>query len=275
MRPSGDTWWRRRSGGCVAGGGVVGKREREYGDGRVWLPKGGRIYMAAGYVKGKEVRRSTKAKTETEAHRYLRRMVGDKENGEPAPPSLQEQRTAVQEGPDFEELAKMVVSHYHRKGRRSLPRMQLSIAHLRQAFGAHQATDITPAEVDRYVGSRLEAGAARGTVDLELKALRQMFRLALKLERVHSMPKIELLKPENTRTVSFTDEELDTVLDVLMHGRPKTAVQPAVRAQPGLVAAFAFQAMTGWRGPSEVWPLQWRQVDFEAGTVSLRRGTTK
>jgi hypothetical protein len=33
--------------------------------------------------------------------------------------------------------------------------------------------------------------------------------------------------------------------------------------------------LTGWRIRSEVLPLQWRQVDFQAGTVRLELGTTK
>jgi integrase len=36
-----------------------------------------------------------------------------------------------------------------------------------------------------------------------------------------------------------------------------------------------FGYTTGWRIRSEVLPLQWRQVDFKAGTVRLEPGTTK
>jgi len=36
-----------------------------------------------------------------------------------------------------------------------------------------------------------------------------------------------------------------------------------------------FAYITGWRIPSEVLTLQWRQVDFEARTVRLDPGTTK
>jgi integrase len=39
------------------------------------------------------------------------------------------------------------------------------------------------------------------------------------------------------------------------------------------VVTFAY--ITGWRVPSEVRPLEWRQVDFEAGTVRLDPGQTK
>ena len=36
-----------------------------------------------------------------------------------------------------------------------------------------------------------------------------------------------------------------------------------------------FADITGWRGPSEVLTLQWRQVDFGSGQVRLDPGTTK
>jgi integrase len=36
-----------------------------------------------------------------------------------------------------------------------------------------------------------------------------------------------------------------------------------------------FASITGWRVRSEILPLQWRQIDFEAGTVRLEPGTTK
>ena len=36
-----------------------------------------------------------------------------------------------------------------------------------------------------------------------------------------------------------------------------------------------FADLTGWRIGSEILPLQWRQVDFQAGTVRLDVGTTK
>jgi len=39
------------------------------------------------------------------------------------------------------------------------------------------------------------------------------------------------------------------------------------------IAAFAY--ITGWRTPSEILPLEWRQVDMEAGEVRLDPGATK
>ena len=39
------------------------------------------------------------------------------------------------------------------------------------------------------------------------------------------------------------------------------------------IARFAH--VTGWRTPSEILPLEWRQVDMQAGEVRLDAGTTK
>ncbi len=50
-----------------------------------------------------------------------------------------------------------------------------------------------------------------------------------------------------------------------MRQRLPEAVRPA--------ATFAY--ITGWRIDSEVLPLEWRQVDFEAGEIRLDAGTTK
>jgi integrase len=42
-----------------------------------------------------------------------------------------------------------------------------------------------------------------------------------------------------------------------------------------LKAPIEFAYLTGWRIRSEVFPLQWSQIDFEAGEIRLEPGTTK
>jgi integrase len=69
-----------------------------------------------------------------------------------------------------------------------------------------------------------------------------------------------MLKERNVRTGFFEREQMERVL-----GHLPPAVQPAM--------LFAF--ITGWRIPSEVLPLQWRHVDFEARVVRLDPHTTK
>ena len=44
---------------------------------------------------------------------------------------------------------------------------------------------------------------------------------------------------------------------------------------PELAAVIRFAFITGWRTPSEVLTLEWRQVDFKAGCVRLEPGMSK
>ncbi|PYQ89284.1 MAG: hypothetical protein DMG02_14115 [Acidobacteria bacterium] len=74
------------------------------------------------------------------------------------------------------------------------------------------------------------------------------------------MPHIPMLKERNVRTGFFEREQIERVLDHL-----PAAVRPVVR--------FAY--ITGWRIPSEVLPLQWRHIDFEARVIRLDPHTTK
>ena len=114
------------------------------------------------------------------------------------------------------------------------------------------------------------------TVRKEIAALSRMFNLALRAGRVPVRPHFTRLKVENTRTVSFTEAELNRVLDVLMHGRPASTIGPAVKARPDLVPPVAFASWTGWRMQSDVFPLRWAQADLKAGTVTRwSRGTVK
>jgi integrase len=224
-------------------------------------------WWVAYYASGKETRESAHSTNRSDAVRLLKRRIAEVASGRFVGPKP--------ERVTFDNLATLLVNDYRESGRRSLARVELSIAHLRRTFGLRRALDITRPRIDAYIAARLEDKAAPATVNLELAALRRMFRLAERAGLLTTMPYIRRLKVENTRTVSFTDEELDAVLDVLTRGRPKTAMQPAVKPQPDLVALIAFTAATGWRWQSEVRWLEWRRVDFKAGTVSLERGTTK
>jgi integrase len=72
-------------------------------------------------------------------------------------------------------------------------------------------------------------------------------------------PNIPLLREDNVRQGFFERPQFEAV-----RGR----LAPELR---GLVTVAY---ITGWRVPSELQPLQWRQVDFKAGTLRLEPGTT-
>jgi integrase len=59
--------------------------------------------------------------------------------------------------------------------------------------------------------------------------------------------------------------------DILLELRPCVIAHLPTHLRP--VITFAY--VTGWRIPSEVLRLEWRQIDFAAGEVRLNPGQTK
>jgi integrase len=110
------------------------------------------------------------------------------------------------------------------------------------------------------VEQRKASGAANATINRDLAVLKRAFRLAVQAEKLVRVPHIPMLREDNVRTGFFEVDQFRNVLSYL---------PAAVQA----VARFAY--ITGWRIPSEVLTLQWRQVDFRAGEVRLDPGTTK
>ena len=116
-----------------------------------------------------------------------------------------------------------------------------------------------------HKGGRVETPAvtrtpSAATINRELEILQRCFRLAVESSLLLHTPHIPMLEEDNVRKGFLETGQLPDVLDHLPED---------YRA----VVLFAY--MTGWRTPSEVLPLEWRQVDFAEGEVRLDVGTTK
>ena len=160
----------------------------------------------------------------------------------------------------FSDLETMLRTHYQTKGRRSLPRVERALNHLRATFGTTRAHVITADSISAYEGTRLGAGAARATVNYELAMLRKAFNIAVGHRRLSSAPAISISVAKNARTGFFEPDDFRRVVAELPE-----SLKPVMR--------FAY--LTGWRVPSEVLPLTWDRVDFVAGEIRLDRNTTK
>ena len=154
----------------------------------------------------------------------------------------------------FADLERMVRSDYANKGRRSLPRASTALAHLRATFGTMRALAISADRISAYEAERLEAGAARASVNYELALLRRMFSLAVKARRLTFRPSISTPAAHNARTGFFEPSDFAAVLEQLPEH---------------LKAPMHFAYLTGWRVRSEVLALTWDRVDFRAGVVRL------
>ncbi len=203
-------------------------------------------------VNGRVMRESSGTTSYEEAKRLLKLREGRAAEGKPLMPRAARLTVA--------ELAENLKQNYAANERRSAERLEYSLAHLLPAFGARRAAEVTTADVDAYVARRKREGAANATINRELAALQRMYSLALDAELLHRAPRIRKLKENNARRGFFEREQFEAVRAHLPdYLRP--------------VVTFAY--ITGWRVRSEILPLQWRQVDFEAGTARLEPGTTK
>ncbi|MGD8385997.1 MAG: site-specific integrase, partial [Desulfobacteraceae bacterium] len=158
-------------------------------------------------------------------------------------------------------LAEDLRADYRIRGMKSLDRLELSISHLKGMFGGMRAMEITTARVKRYIDFRMEEGAANGTINRELAGLRKMFSLGAWCTppKVVDPPRIPSLKEASPRTGFLEHAQYLAILEKL----PEHYRGPVI-----------FGYKTGWR-QGEILGLTWANVDLEAGTVSLSKGTTK
>ena len=131
---------------------------------------------------------------------------------------------------------------------------------LRRSSAGAASSTITTSDVRAYTTSRQEQQAANSTINRELAILKRSFVLAMQAGKLLARPHIPMLKENNVRKGFFEADQFEAVRCHLPE-----PLRPLV--------IFAY--ITGWRVPSEVLALQWRQVDFDAATVRLDAGTTK
>jgi len=219
------------------------------------LRQRGRIWWIRYYRDGRRYEESAKTDKYEKAREMLKQKEGDVANGVPFSPAMNRFK--------FDEAMRDIETEYSVNKRDSLEHLKRRIKlHLMPWFRGRRMTKITTADVNSYVQRRQEKGAAAATINRELAILKRAFTLAIragKLLPAHR-PYIAMLQEHNVRTGFFEAEQFEAV---------KTQLSPALRA----VAEFAY--LTGWRVQSEVLPLEWRNVDLKAGTVSLDVGSTK
>jgi integrase len=213
--------------------------------------KRGRGYQLIYQVDGERRFETIYARNDTEAQRELDIRVGQALEGRA--PSAAARRL------QFDDLAADLQNEWKTAGRRDLKSLPSRTAHLKRFFAGRPALGITTADVRAYTVARQAEGAANGTINRELAAMKRMFNLAFQAERINRKPYIPLLAESAPRKGFFDAEPFTRVLAALPnHLRP--------------VAEFAYY--TGWRR-SEVTSLRWEQVDLRERSIRLWTGTTK
>jgi integrase len=161
----------------------------------------------------------------------------------------------------FEDAAKDLITDYTTNRRRSLRVVELRVKkHLTPVFGRRRLMSITTTDARAFAARRQAAGASNASINRDLIILKRMCSLAMQAGKLTVRPYLPLLKEHNIRQGFFEPAQF-------------TSVRQHLPAHMRGIVAFAF--ITGWRTPSEILPLEWRQVDMNAGEVRLDAGTTK
>jgi len=132
---------------------------------------------------------------------------------------------------------------------------------IRPFFGKLKAQRLTTDHMDKYREKRKGEGRSDATANRELSILRTAFHNARKRTppKVLVVPYFPIVAETNIRKGFLSDEQYDSLRDEL----------PAE-----LKALFVTGYITGLRR-GEITAIQWQQVDFEAGMITLDKGETK
>ncbi len=221
------------------------------GMGRLFKRKNSRAWWVAYYHRGKEVRESSGSENKTDAQRLLRKRLGEIGRGKLVGP--------IEERVTFEELATDYVMDYEIRQRRSLRWAKGRVSNLRRHFGLDRAVDIATPRIRSYAQARLEEGATPATVNRDLAALGRMFSLAVQAGRLSGRPYIPKLRESGPR-----------------QGFMEYAEYRAIREHlpPDYQDVLDFGYHSGWR-KGEIFRLEWRDVDRDAGVIRLRPELSK
>jgi integrase len=221
------------------------------GSGSVYLKRGW-CYIKY-YANGKPITEAAGTKNKAEARRLLQSRQGQLAEGRYLGPAV--------ERVTFDELAQGLLTDYRVNGRKSLSDVEIRVRkHLAPFFTGKKAHTITTVDVQEFVQARLAASASNAEINRELAALKRMYNLALRAEKINKKPYIPRLDEDNARQGFFERSEFEAVLAKL----------PDYLRPP-----LTFAYYTGWRTHSEILSLTWDRIDLEEGTVRLYRGTTK
>ena len=213
----------------------------------------GLTYWIKYYQNGKPFFESSKSKKKMVASMLLKQREGDISQGKI--PGIYFERVT------FEDLAKDFLRDYVINERKSIVKAKASINHLKKSFEGMKANRINSIEIDAHIQSRLDEGAANGTVNRELAALKRMMNIGARQTppKVDRVPYISMLEESNVRTGFFEHDEFLKVRDKL----------PSY-----LKGVITFGYKLGWR-VSEITGLKWNRIDRLKGIVRLEPKESK
>ncbi len=165
----------------------------------------------------------------------------------------------------FDDFSKMYLEDYAKSNKLSWKTDECYIRIMNQFFETDFLEEITSQRIEAFKRWRLDSGVKNQSVNLYLKVLRLMLRLATEWDYLHEMrmPKIKLLPENGNHRIRFLSEEEEIrFFDSIDPGAPHLG--PIV-----MVAIY-----TGMR-KGRVLNLKWSQIDFEKEEIWVENTKSK
>ncbi len=223
--------------------------------GSIYKQNGSRFWWIQYYIPGvsKPFRESTKTEDYAEAQKALWGRLGQVSTGQFA--GLEPEKIKV------DELFDMLTEDYQNNDRASLKQLLLRLkAHLRPFFGNLKAAQVGTRQITAYIAFRKKAGAKNATINRELEHLRRAFNIGFS-----SQPQLVLRKMVYTKLVE--DNVREGILEhdqyLILRGIPEPY-------RTLLVCGYHLGTREG-----ELLKVQWKEVDFSRGDITIRRYNTK
>ncbi len=213
--------------------------------------KGSKNWYISPTVGGVQVSQSSRTTDYDKALAKLRVLEGQVASGRRISPKTDRQ--------DFAALLELVRTDYKVRDRRSISDLSRRIdKHISPALG-HLPSRQIPLVISEYILIRKDAHAANGSINQELAIIRRAFALGKRAGMVSDIPYIERLPPGSPRQTGFSDKQTASIL------------KHADELLRDILTVYSF---TGWRRTSVI-VMEWSQVDFIEGFISLRADQTK
>lgn len=263
-------------------------KQRSKGSGGLIAPRAGitNFWYATAYFNGKQYRKSTGETSKMRAEAFLRKWLSEFDKGvSPASDPSKIRYGALRE---------LYLNDYREQNHKSLMQNAESgeayvcgLKWLDQFFGYDEAAEgkpkdkgikanhITVEQISKFKTERQTAGAAAGTVNRALAALRRMFTLAVEAKKLHHAPTIKMLpEPKQPRQGFLSHEDYQRLYDALGKEVKNQATgkvsKPFAYIQPLLQVGY----YTGMR-LSEIINLRWAHIDLAKKFIHLFAGETK
>ena len=201
---------------------------------------------------GRPFYESTGTKDERKARSVLRDRVQRAESGAPVLPNLARVT--------YDDAAKALKEHYTVTGERDVTEAGYWLAHLDRYFKGRRLASIGTRDSEQYALRRQGQKASNGSINRELAVLGRMLKLAYEHDRLARLPVLRKLEESAPRQGFFERDAFAAVRR---------------RLDDDLQVAVSIAYTFGWRMQSEVLSLEQRQLNLEAGTLTLDPGQTK